>query len=179
MEGVFVSEEIINKFGEKSGYKMCSFSGEKGFSNPAMWGYYAGGFKGLAIEVKTALNKDLCVDQDGVYQVIPKDDLPNERCMKKVLLNKTTRWEHEYEYRFLIKSNDNSHKIGKITAIIFGNPYGNISNKEDIKAKSKSLRQYESLKKEMIEIASGKNIPCFNARNNGINVSKGDDVNAI
>lgn len=42
-------------FTEKNAYRICSFSGEKALSNPAIWGYCANGFKGVAIEVEVVL----------------------------------------------------------------------------------------------------------------------------
>jgi hypothetical protein len=38
--------------GAKAHYKICSFSDEKAFSNPIMWGYYANGFRGVAVEIE-------------------------------------------------------------------------------------------------------------------------------
>ncbi|HLO99899.1 MAG TPA: hypothetical protein VK171_14990, partial [Fimbriimonas sp.] len=55
MEGIFradISPTIANEvLSEKSSRLICCFSREAALLNPLMWGYYAGGFKGLAIEV--------------------------------------------------------------------------------------------------------------------------------
>ncbi|MFA6756860.1 MAG: hypothetical protein WCR62_03875, partial [Sulfurospirillaceae bacterium] len=57
MEGVYTYEHkhLVEPDlpATKNKYKICSFSGLKGFENPAMWGYYANGFKGIAIEIAT------------------------------------------------------------------------------------------------------------------------------
>ena len=45
-----------------------------------------------------------------------------------IITRKYNDWEHENEYRFLIKSNQNKQKIGNILKIYFGNPYGNLVN---------------------------------------------------
>ena len=59
MEGAFtilsdavISDEFKSVYKEKSRYKICSFSGQRGFENPAMWGYYANGFRGICIRVE-------------------------------------------------------------------------------------------------------------------------------
>ena len=170
MEGVFSTNNpntIEKIFSEKEKYKICSFSGEEGFKNPAMWGYYANGFKGVAIEIETDLRDGMCGEQGGVKKIKPDNNLTNDLDIEKILLNKDYNWEHEDEYRFLIKLGDNNyhnhrHKIGKkINAIYFGNPYGNIKNQAQVKEKNKSFEQYDQFKKKIKEIAKDEDIECF------------------
>ena len=56
MEGIFSTSmsqtETDVAYNQKSMFKICSFSKEKALSNPIMWGYYASGFKGIAIEIE-------------------------------------------------------------------------------------------------------------------------------
>ena len=62
MEGVYSTSnrDIIPKmFTEKNKYVICSFSDnsddnipKKPIQNPLLWGYYANGFKGIAIEIE-------------------------------------------------------------------------------------------------------------------------------
>lgn len=163
MEGVFSTNNsniIKDIFFIKEDYKICSFSGKDGFKNPAMWGYYAGGFKGVAIEIETDIIDDngFCSEHGGVKKIKPDNDLPNESNIEDILLNKDENWGHEDEFRFLIKSDNNFHKIGRITKIYFGNPYGNIENKDQVKEKSKSFAEYEKFKKEIKDIATNKKI---------------------
>lgn len=77
----------------------------------------------------------------------------------KFLIVKSICWEHEDEYRFLIKSENNFHKIGEITAVYFGDPYGNVNNSSDIYKNSVSLKAYRSFRKNMKEVVKGLNIP--------------------
>ena len=70
MEGVYYAthENIIEQiYNEKNRYKICSFSGKLAFENPCMWGYYAGGFQGVAIEIE--------IDSSGIYKVDYEKDL--------------------------------------------------------------------------------------------------------
>lgn len=169
MEGVFstYNVDIIDKiFRAKEQYKICSFSGTKGFPSPIMWGYYAAGFKGVAIELEVDIINDCCDEKGGVKKIECDDDLPNADDIEKILLNKSTKWEHEDEYRFLIKSENNYHKIKeiKITAVYFGAPYGDLINSEQIKDKSKSIRDYVKFKGKIIEVAKKIKINCFNIK---------------
>lgn len=169
MEGVFNidDKDNVNKFFNlKEQYKICSFSGIKGFENLVMWGYYATGFKGVAIEVEIEIITEdcQCGENGGVKKIECDDNLPNDSDIEKILLNKNTVWEQEDEYRFLIKSENNNHKIGKITTIYFGNPYGNIENKNQVREKSTDFSQYEKFKEKIIKVAKGMNIFCWDVK---------------
>jgi len=170
MEGVFYSKvNLIDEiYNEKKEYKICSFSGEKAFENPALWGYYANGFRGIAIEIE--------IDRDKVEPIIYNDDIPSaESCDKeiilKILTSKFKTWHHEYEYRFLTNDSDNFHKIGNITAVYFGNPYGDTAHSNVIQ-KNKNLNTYNTLKKRLTTIAEDMKINCKNISIVGIKVKK-------
>ncbi len=186
MEGVFSIDyfkedgnKIINKiYDEKAGYKICSFSGDdksgEGFHSPLMWGHYAGGFKGVAIEVEAEIKR--------VKYHCPSPHLEKE--VEKILLAKNLVWEYEKEYRFLKKSKNNLEKIGKITAIYFGNPYGNIDNSGEIQ-KNKIFQKYLVFKEEIINIIKGLNeskkeeINCPDAQGNGGNINENKKINCF
>jgi len=147
----------------KKRYKICSFSGEKAFSEPIMWGYYANGFRGIAIEVE-------CYEEEVQEIKYEKDiktiknylDISND--VEKILISKLTSWEHENEFRFLKPSNNNFHKIGDITAVYFGNPYGNAVNNEEICNNSQHLPDYKNLKNKLNKLAEGLKIDCHNVK---------------
>jgi len=171
MEGVFnfsiknIESRIKDVYDGKNSYKICSFSGIEGFINSIMWGYYASGFKGVAIEleIEVIAKDDQCGECGGVKEIKRNDNLPNDSDIEKILLHKNTIWKHEDEYRFLIKSDNEKHVIREITAIYFGNPYGNLHNTEIIR-KNKKLTEYNKFKEKIIEIAKRKEIKCFNVK---------------
>jgi len=165
MEGIFTIkttedvDSIINSiYNKKNKYKICSFSDESAFENPLMWGYYANGFKGIAIELE--------VDEKKVSKVEYAKDAPclnnlsTPRNIKKLLTTKLVSWQHEGEYRFLKEDNGNLQKIGKITAIYFGNPFGEARNKNRIYCSSPSLKKYKKLKEKLLKVAVDVKIKC-------------------
>ncbi|MFW2592081.1 hypothetical protein ACN5PC_09175 [Aliarcobacter butzleri] len=158
MEGVYSSEndELTKKiFSEKNKKVICSFSNRNGFSNPIMWGYYANGFKGVAIEIEIPENKNL-------KKVSYSSELPkifSEEEIIKILTTKLNKWKHEKEYRFIIDTEKEFlYKIGEITKVYLGNPYGNTINQKDIIENNKSLKKYLYLKHELEEFLTNKNI---------------------
>ena len=58
MEGIYYAADRANIidliFKAKARYKICSFSNEEAFSKPIMWGYYANGFRGVAVEIEVS-----------------------------------------------------------------------------------------------------------------------------
>jgi hypothetical protein len=134
MEGAFTllnrpnaSKIIDSIYDEKESYKICSFSGEGAFSNPLMWGYYANGFRGVAIEIE--------IDKNEVKQIEYVDEIPsleklklNNLTAEKILTTKLSPWSHECEFRYLKKDFDNLLKIGRITALFYGDPYERAKN---------------------------------------------------
>ena len=162
MEGVYLGKfnqkNIDTIFDQKNCYKFCSFSGDKGFQNPALWGYYANGFKGVAIAVKVNQPSTELIEISYKKNVVKYQDV------KKILTTKLSAWKHEYEWRFLIHS-DNSYtgeyyKIGKIVGIYFGNPYGNLNNFDQILDNNSDLIKYNKNKKKLKKFCNSLNLPC-------------------
>jgi hypothetical protein len=159
MEGVYKNEfftnyQINNTFTEKNRYLICSFSGEEALNNPILWGYYANGFRGVAIEIE--------IEENEVSKIIYKSPSKfkiNQNDAKKIITRKLTKWRHEHEYRYLKyidnienRQYTNEYIIGKIENIYFGNPYGDLNNTRNIMANSESLKKYFDYKDKLEEI---------------------------
>ena len=161
MEGIFYAQDLIDikkVFIQKINYKICSFSGEKGFNNPAMWGYYADGFCGVAIEIEIdeALIERVSYSKI-VYSVVLENDHEDEA--KKVLVNKLDCWRHEDECRCLVKTDKNFNTVGEIRAIHFGSPYMNAENKNDFIGSCKRISNYHVFKNKL-KLENRNNINC-------------------
>src|SRR5262245_53411237 len=105
MEGVYrtdrsvATDEMIQQlFSEKSRYTICCFSGEKALKHPAMWGYYANGFRGLAIEVEIPRAMVEQITYSAKLEEIDPLDPPALR-IREILCTKLNAWQHEHEYR--------------------------------------------------------------------------------
>jgi len=158
MEGIyknshFKSDNIKEIFEGKNNYLICSFSGEIGFKNPLLWGYYANGFKGVTIEIEVE-NTDII----EVKYVSQNEFNKNMSDVKEIITQKLVNWEHENEYRFLKKSEENQQKIGLITKVFFGTPYSNLNNTQKIREVSKSLRDFDKYKYKLQEVCRNKKI---------------------
>jgi hypothetical protein len=160
MEGAFtisknqdIQNTISEIYKEKIKYKICSFSGCKEFETPAMWGYYANGFKGLAIEVeiKDSLSKN-------VTYIKEISEIKDPKNAEELLTRKLDSWIHEDEFRFLKKSDSNYHPIGTITAVYFGEPHNGFYNGDQICGGSESLKEYEQRKERLKQVAQSKGI---------------------
>ena len=148
MEGVFLTSNpsLVDKiYYAKKNYVICSFSTIWAFKKPAMWGYYANGFKGIAIEVK--VNKNSVKKIEYKKEIKSISEYQNKNEIESLLSAKLPCWKHENEYRFLKIldecDNDNFQQIGKITAVYFGNPFGDVDNKEEIYQNNQALRCYK------------------------------------
>jgi len=179
MEGVYVhkkyDETQKSLYSDKNKYKICSFSGLKGFENPAMWGYYANGFKGIAIEV--IINDESNTNIENIEKVVYKNNVPkaNLDSIKEILTTKLKAWEHEDEYRYIINSEDSKQYIGKINHVYIGCPYGNTTNYEDIIEKSESLKKYRKYKEILEKFLKLKKIKykyCFVGGDNKVDTGK-------
>lgn len=162
MEGAFMitknanTEEIIRRiYAEKQGRRICSFSGENGFKELVMWGYYAGGFKGVAVEV------EVDVQAQGLKPVTYKQkmcEIEKDFDVEKILTTKLRKWKHENEYRFLTDSEKKKVKIGKVKTIYFGEPFKYAQNADDIYQKNNSLLQYEDFKEHLNKSAQSEDV---------------------
>lgn len=155
MEGVYVDlreaaecADLPDLFNEKNRRQICSFSGEKALRDPLMWGYYAGGFKGVAIEIE---------DTEEAILVDYVDETPRIQSEKDPITNVLTRklkaWKREEEYRYLVKDSIGLRKLGKIAAVYFGNPYGSVSNQSQIVQASRTIQEYMKRIERLQEIA--------------------------
>jgi hypothetical protein len=187
MEGIYYAllhddedRNIIEEiFQEKSHFRLCSFSGEEGFQNPAMWGYYANGFKGVAFEIDIpdkAVGKELrkvrYVNSNPTIKI--RDRKCAKRQAKSILTTKLSKWSHENEYRFLLNdSSYRSHNVGIIAAAYFGDPYGDADNRDRIRGYNPKLSEYVDLRNEISGFAKNRGIPCFGVRVAGNCVVKG------
>ncbi len=155
-------------YSQKSKYRICSFSAGPAFNKPIMWGYYAGGFKGIAIEIKVGRNKVYKISYNSSILHI-SDNIDDDKRIINILTTKLSPWKHEAEYRFLKKIEFGNpdglkEKIGTITAVYFGDPYAGADNKDLIYSKSKILLKFKERKDELIKIARVNNIKCYSVK---------------
>ncbi len=154
MEGVFnaVSASLVQEsYSKKMKYKICSFSGEGGFQNPSMWGYYAAGFRGVAIEIEIAKNYAEEVDYDRPMPSLEVDG--NGEVIKEILTTKLKCWEHEKEWRYLREVDESFQKIGRLKALYFGDPYSQAINKNNVYKESLLLQKYKRYRDRLIAVA--------------------------
>jgi len=163
MEGVYRSfgtQGMDQVYCEKKSYMICSFSLYEAFINPAMWGYYAGGFKGVAIEIhvsKTVVKQvNYCSDTLNFG-----DNTPD---VMRILTSKLNPWKHEAEYRFLKKTPDNLQSVGEIVAVHYAEPYRNTINHESVYSDTEPLRSYEKHVRVIKDTCIKKNIKCIPIR---------------
>jgi len=106
MEGLYrssdngVAQDAIDEiFREKTKRLIGSLSAPCALWRPLMWGYYANGFKGCAIEIEVNIGKvnEVSYTQD---LVCPSGGTVGER-VGGILLNKLDAWKEEYEFRHL------------------------------------------------------------------------------
>lgn len=170
MEGVYVylrgqgeEQQLKDIFTAKNKYRICSFSGPSALEKPTMWGYYANGFRGIAIEVE--------VDVDGkAVRKVTYSDHPavkpqtiGTESMGRLLTTKLSQWSTECEYRYLTKRSSPCQMIGKITGVYFGDPYCGVTNIADIVTNSKPQREYLDFKRQLHEIARSREYSCLSA----------------
>ena len=157
MEGVFSvnigNQEVIRQILlRKKKFVICSFSGQEAFSNPVMWGYYANGFKGIAIEIEVSADEVQKIKNMTYADYVAEwSKTDGSDRVTEILTTKLCSWKHEHEYRFLDDSETPGQRrqIGKITGVYFGDPYGTIANRGDIIKESKELRDFDSFRSEL------------------------------
>lgn len=177
MEGVYLGSadhRVRETLEFKANRAICSFSGQRAFPLPLMWGYYASGFKGLAIEITAEAGADI-----HPVQYVPT--LPSRECqigneriatfVDRVLTTKLTPWEHEDEYRFICQSDQPcSRKIGNITGVYFGRPYRDIENAVDVRRLSNRLDDYECFVERLKRVADTREVSYFDVKLEGTKV---------
>lgn len=143
----------------KTQYTICSFSDAVGVENPLMWGHYANGFRGIAIEVEV----DRAEKVSYVSDTLPFEGEPSEEPLKRLLTTKLKPWEYESEYRILEQPEPGLRTIGTIIAVYFGQPYGNTTNVEAIVSKSATIARYRRILKLLTDVAKEKGYECRSA----------------
>ncbi len=163
MEGVYTylkNETLSNSkniFTQKNKYKICSFSGDRALNDPRMWGYYANGLKGIAVEIEIDQKEVKKIDYDlnHWFADIKQADI------EKIITSKLEQWAFEDEYRFLHEGESNCVQIGRITGVYFGNPYSRLENKKQIIESSSKNKIYQTIKDKIINISASKGYPCY------------------
>lgn len=166
MEGVYefkkgeLAEPAIRElFDGKSRRLICSFSDGFAVGDPALWGYYANGFKGIAIEVEVDCTRVTKIDY--VDKVPSWTDTDRSALVDQILTTKLKRWEHEHEYRALVDS-DTGIKLetGSITCVYFGDPHARTINRDQIMRKSSALRAFSQYRSNLEQVARREGIAC-------------------
>lgn len=128
-DGTIPNEDIRNLYINKSKYAICSFTGAKAFKDPLVWGYYANGFKGIAIKIEVEDNKNE-VEDNRLIQITYSNEVPSINNnpaldpIQRILTTKLCCWKHEYEYRYLKNNSEpGNYRIGEIKALYYGKPY--------------------------------------------------------
>lgn len=158
MEGVFQTsagqddlKQVEALYSQKLKYGICSFSGPKGFARPAMWGYYANGFKGMAIEVAVRQGPEVARVRYTYGGGLSTIDGPQQ--IPALLTSKSAAWGHEHEYRILRETRPGLQYVGEITAVYFGDPFGDVVNSSQIYATNANLQGYRKVR-EFMELAA-------------------------
>lgn len=160
MEGVYrtsnSSEKVMKTvYGEKNKYGICSFSHPNALKCPLLWGHYANGFKGIAIEIKCGTDKTYIEKIDYVDDVKEVDNIQNPD-ITKIITTKLNFWKYEQEYRYLNDEKIENHKIGEVKKVYFGTPYGNIANNEQVFG-NETLEDYDRCRKKLKDCINNKN----------------------
>lgn len=160
--------QVEQVFSEKNKFRVCSFSGAAALQSPTIWGYYANGFKGVAIEIKVPLPSSSIVPVSylnqphewGTHQVGSSTDDQ----IKSIITSKLKAWKNEHEYRFLSKKDKPQQFVGEITGVYFGDPYHGIENRSEVLEQSLSIKSYLENRKKLVEIAECCGYPCYFSR---------------
>jgi len=178
MEGIYTymtgpndAHPLGEVFSAKNRIRICSFSGESALSEKTIWGYYANGFKGVAIEIE--------IDEAHVRKVRYKNK-PEEWSsamygeslvakVERIVTTKLTSWRNEREYRYLTEETKPKQEIGRIKSIFFGEPYRGTQNFQQIHDSTPTLQDYRQLRQRLVSIAKARGYACFSS---GINRSK-------
>ena len=141
---------ILMIYNVKEKYKICSFSSIYGFNNPLLWGYYANGFKGIAIEIDIKKDEVSPIQYvSGILPIIIEEiKIGDDKYILNILTRKLKKWQHEKEFRFLKKLDNKEQKIGIITNVYFGDPYSNLTNSREIEEKE-PIKNYNDNKEKL------------------------------
>ena len=132
---------------------------------PTIWGYYANGLKGVAIEVEVTLPSPSIEGLKYLDRPVEWEDHRSgasiEDRVKSIITSKLKVWEHEHEYRFLTQEEDPKQVVGKITGVYFGDPYCGIENADEVIAQSSWKESYSGDRAKLTELAMKLGYPCY------------------
>jgi len=171
MEGVYMlSVNDLSKldsiYYEKDQYFICSFTHPDSLESPLFWGYYANGFKGIAIEIelhdddKKHFRKVKYVKSSP--SIVNNPNMQNDAAIIKIITTKLKCWEPENEYRYIIKENvaEKVYYNATIKKIYIGYPYRNTVNCEQITENSEDLINYHKCRTELEQFCETRSM-CF------------------
>lgn len=105
---------------------------------PLMWGHYAAGFKGVALEYE--------VEAEKCYKVEYVHDLPTtlgpNHTQHGHFLSKGHAWRYEQEVRLFEESADVLRRVGNVVRVVICDPIGDCKNRADMVARIPSLLDY-------------------------------------
>lgn len=170
LEGVYsylscpdAGQDSNDVFTAKNRKRICSFSGESALTKPTMWGYYANGFRGIAIQIET--------EESMVQKVRYRNDIEawkdpgnggtTDSKLLRILTTKLTPWRTEREYRYFTDDVSPLQEIGKIRGVYFGEPYNEVQNMEQVVNHSPKFQLYRQCKDRLIAVARRKGYACF------------------
>lgn len=170
MEGVYqLSINDLHKlddiYTKKDQYFICSFTHPDSLESPLFWGYYANGFKGIAIEIKLNnedkkyFKKVKYVDRSPILK--NSSNTSNSDEIIEIITTKLKFWENENEYRYIIEENTSKdvYYDVHIKRIIIGCPYRNTANYNRITENSTDLTDYHKCRNELEEFCTENKIP--------------------
>jgi len=161
MEGVYrfkkdslSLEAIRGIYDQKAVLYLCSFSNIDALKEVLLWGHYANGFKGIAIEVELgddwiSGNASQCVDRE----CRPVEYMDNVPCFgggaenaegdpkllaRRILTSKLKPWSYEQEYRLFVNGGVEAdctgrlENVGKVVKVYCGNPYADTVNAKSV-----------------------------------------------
>lgn len=164
---VFADSDLDDIFSMKNQYRLCAFSAKGALRRPTMWGYYANGFRGLAIEIEVEEASVVKVQyqKNAAEWLVRRPGELNDE-LRRVLTTKLTPWKGENEYRYLTTELEPKQQIGRITGVYFGDPYGNVQNLKQVQTHSDAQASYQRFQSILLiearKQAFGKR--CYSAR---------------
>lgn len=110
--------------------RIRSLSGAEEHYNTLMWGYYANGSRGIAIEyefdIETLIENNIIINKvEYENSLRPQNTMPEFMDYGKTYFTKNLDWQHENEWRLIAKSENlkDGHKLFdffKLKSITFG-----------------------------------------------------------
>lgn len=171
MEGFYLRSEdtddhlVSRIYDDKAATVACSFSKQDALLDPLLWGYYANGFKGVAIQVD-AKDRDF-ESVEYTDELLKAAELDVVDPVRTILSRKRECWEHEKEARVFRNSQaerTQSFKVGKVTGVIFGASYPKTFSNPDRFGRRQRMIAYNCRVAYLKELAEAKRIAIQTAR---------------